>query len=87
MTGRESLFDVLAARIARPRKFLRCSTCLDFGMLEEFGGQEDACPTCEGGIWRERESWRWWLGRQSWRGWHLDCRYGVVPTIWKETPA
>ena len=46
-----------------PRPLKRCETCRDFGMLEDSRGHEDVCPTCEGGIWRERISWEWYFRR------------------------
>jgi len=69
--GIESLFDALVNRIGRPRRWRQCPTCLDFGMLEDERGNEDTCPTCEGGIWRERESWRWYIHRQAWLGFRV----------------
>lgn len=66
-----ALADRLAELIGRPRRWLRCATCLDFGMLEDSQGNEDVCPTCEGGIWRERETWRWWIHRQPWFGFRV----------------
>lgn len=45
------------------RPFVPCAICHDFGMLEDGQGNEDVCPTCEGGIWRERISWRAYVSR------------------------
>ena len=50
------LADRVVALFGRHRRYLTCRTCNDFGMIEA-GNQEDVCPVCEGGIWRERESW------------------------------
>jgi hypothetical protein len=89
---RDSLFaDRFFERIGRPRRYRKCSTGEDFGMIEA-GNQEDVCPTCEGGIWCERESWRWFIHRQAWLGWRVlfGFRRFVpwwVPTIRKDFPA
>lgn len=63
MSGRESRFAFRPPLLADPRRFRECATCHDFGMLETISGDEDVCPTCEGGIWRERESWRSFFAR------------------------
>lgn len=74
--------DRFAVRIGRPRRVLECRTCLDFGMIES-GNQEDVCPTCEGGIWRERESWEWWVHRQSWFGFRILFHDGrTLPRVY-----
>ena len=70
-----------------PRRFKECSTCLDFGMVEDSSGREDTCPTCEGGIWRERESWRWFIHRQPWLGFRIDLIYHRIPRIRRDWPA
>ncbi|HZL19867.1 MAG TPA: hypothetical protein VFG23_19185 [Polyangia bacterium] len=77
------LLDRFAAWIGRPRRYLTCSTCADFGMIES-GNQEDVCPTCEGGVWRDRESWRWWLHRQPFAGWRVCTLWWRFPPIYKD---
>lgn len=69
-----------------PRLFKVCRTCNDFGMVEQ-ERQEDVCPTCEGGIWRERESWRWFIHRQPWLGFRIDLAYHRLPRIHRDRPA
>ena len=71
----------------KQRQFLKCFTCEDFGMVEDAQGREDACPTCEGGIYRELESWRWFFHRQTWRGWRIDLIYHRLPRIYRDFPA
>jgi hypothetical protein len=61
---------------ADPRRYRWCRTCLDIGMLEDSDGREDVCPTCEGGIWRERESWRAYFIR-------LRLPFGLRFKVWR----
>ena len=78
--------DIETVRRVRKRDFLVCPTCLDIGMIEH-GNQEDVCPTCEGGIFRERESWRWFIHRQAWFGFRIDLIYHRLPRIYRERSA
>jgi hypothetical protein len=78
--------DRLAALIGRPRRLLVCRTCRDFGMVEDFDGREDVCPTCEGGIWRDPEPWRWYIHRQPWLGFRVLFFGRWLPTITLDRP-
>lgn len=82
----QGVVDQIFALAGRPRLFRVCRTCHDIGMIES-GNQEDVCPECEGGIWRERESWRWFFHRQSWLGLRIDLLHHRVPRITKDRPA
>ncbi len=62
-----------------PRPFAHCATCGDGGMVETSYGAEDACPTCEGGVWRERVTWRAWLSR-------LRLPFGLRVRGWSRIP-
>lgn len=67
-----------------PRPFKPCPTCHDIGMIERHSdGAEDTCPTCEGGIFRERWPWRAYIEALRWRRWYVDLH--GIPTIRRGT--
>jgi hypothetical protein len=56
-------------------------------MVEDADGREDTCPQCEGGLWRERVSWRGYSKRLRLPlGLRLGFR-GRWPYIYRDWPA
>ncbi len=78
--------DGIAERLGKPRRWRECGTCHDIGMVEN-DRCEDVCPECEGGVWRDRESWRWWLHRQPFFGWRICTTHIRLPPIYRDFPA